>query len=329
MFKHTLKAQIYETASKIIMNNINHPNLDPNFLPKSPWEEHSFESPETKRNIVYYSMISDENNKNLLIAPGLSEFGEKYFETAQFFFERGYNIFIIDWAYQGKSTRLQSNPHKRHSDGYDKDLLDVHFLITTFIGNSKPFYILGHSMGAHISLRYVSEFDHFVKAISCSAPMLQIKSLRLRQKLLLNILKYLHLFEKSYIPGGKNWNKLDRNEKIVCVYSNDPKRKKIHREWSIFDKKLRLGSPTIKWVRESLYSITTLKSNYSKITTPILLGLAEDELIVENEAIIRAAELIPNAKLTKFKNAKHEILMEKDNIRDKFLEETLKLFDKS
>jgi len=309
------------------MNDNKYPKLDQRFLPKEPWEEHSFLSPETNRNIVYYSMISNENAKNLLIAPGLSEFGEKYIETANFFFEKGFNIFIIDWAYQGKSSRLKCNRQKRHSDGYDKDLTDLQFLITTFIGNKNPLYILAHSMGAHITLRYLNEFEHFIKSAALSAPMLQIKSLRANQRLLLNILKYLHLFEKSYIPGGKNWSKLDRNEKLVCVYTNDSKRKAVHRQWSIFDKKLRLGNPTIKWVRESLSSISILQKNYPSISEPILIGLAENDLIVENKEIIRASELIPNAKLITLKKAKHEILMEKDIIRDNFLEETLKLFN--
>jgi len=303
------------------------PDLNQKFLPQPSWQQHSFVNPETNHAIAYSSMFSVENKKNILILPGLSEFSEKYIETASFFFNHGFNVYVIDWAYQGRSIRLEKNYQKRHSDGYDTDLSDLNFMITTYIGKQKPLFILAHSMGSHIAMRYLSEFDHFVKAVSLSAPMLKIKHLALGQNSSLLLAQALSKFGYLYVPGGKNWSSKSRGVKDKDVFSSDPIRKELHREWSAADEQLRLGSPTVRWLRETLISMTKLRKNYHKIKIPAIFTMSGLEDIIDNREIKLAAGLAPNSTLLEYKNAKHEILMETDDIRDDFLNKTLELFN--
>ena len=59
----------------------------------------------------------------------------------------------------------------------------------------------------------------------------------------------------------------------------------------------------------------------NKITTPSLLAIAGKEFLVNNSSIRRAARIMPNATLVEIPDARHEILMERDKIRDHFLKE--------
>jgi len=306
---------------------MNLPNLSSNYLPSANWERLSFKNPETEHEIAYAQMISPDNQKNLLILPGLSEFCEKYIESATLFYKEGYNIFIIDWAYQGRSTRLKENRDKRHSDGYQSDLSDLHFFITTFIGKQNSLFILAHSMGGHIAMRYMIEYVHSIKAASISAPMLKINSLQYGQKLYLKILDCLPFIDKFYVPKGKDWSRNSRALMSDGNFSSDPIRGNIHRDWSRAEKQLRLGSPTFKWLKESLKSMLKLQNSYEEISTPLLVGIAENETIVDNNEVEKAATKIKGIKLITLQNSKHEILMEKDEIRDIFLDETLQLFN--
>jgi lysophospholipase len=68
------------------------------------------------------------------------------------------------------------------------------------------------------------------------------------------------------------------------------------------------------------------KENLQEIKIPTLIATAGKEALVDNKAIQSAAPIMLQTKLMRFKNAKHEILMETDDIRDKFLYETLDLF---
>ena len=305
-------------------------DLEKRFIPPSAWSNGSFVNPNSpRRNIAYNTISSPQNHKNLIILPGLSEFGEKYVETAMQFFEVGYNIFIIDWAYQGRSKRFLKNREKRHSDGYAADLSDLDFFINNHIGNQMPLYMLGHSMGAHLGLRYLCKQNHNVIAASFSAPMLKIKSLNHTQTFYKYVLKLLSPVSHFYVPGGHGWLKDSRELISNDIFSSDPVRRKIHNQWSEFDPELRIGSPTLKWLKASLKSISILERSYQKINTPIFLGVAENDMLVDNDAIIKAGKSIPSARLMVFKNSKHEILMEKDNIRTQFLDETLNLFNQS
>jgi len=302
--------------------------LENRFIPPKNWNQQFFENSETEHIISSSTLLCSSNNYNLVILPGLSEFAEKYIETADYFFKKGFNIHIIDWVYQGRSKRYTPNSHKRHSDGYDADISDLNFFIENFIDTNKDTYFLGHSMGAHIGLRYLINNNHNIKAAAFSAPMLRIKSLNYVEKIYFKILTHLPHFNGRYVPGGKDWSPQNRNIINKDIYSSDPTRKKLHHLWSKHVPELRLGNPTLKWVQESLKSIFILTGEYKNIKAPIFIAAAGNELLVDNKEIKKAAQMIPNATLKILNNSKHEIMMETDEIRDVFLSEALKLFQK-
>ena len=61
------------------------------------------------------------------------------------------------------------------------------------------------------------------------------------------------------------------------------------------------------------------KADLSQIKIPCLFGLAEDDKIVNNDAIKDVAAKVDNSILLELEGAKHEILMEQDDIRNNFL----------
>lgn len=305
------------------------PDLEARFLPPSNWESNTFKNPETDHDI-YYNFCLVPNAKGTIIAlPGLSEFGEKYIETAHFFNNHDYNFYVIDWAYQGRSTRLKDNPHKRFSDGYESDLSDLHYLLSNIIKFNSPLYMLGHSMGGHIGLRYLHQCPDIINAAAFSAPMLGISDLKHTAKILTFLLPKLKFLFKKYIPGGKDWSEDSRINFKNDIFSNDKIRDKIHNAWSKTNPALQIGNVTFKWVYESLKSINFLNAPHvlSSISSPVLMAYADEEEIVMNDAIINASKVMPNAKLLCLENSKHEILMETDKVRAKFLNETLALFN--
>lgn len=304
------------------------PELEERFLPNQNWEVKQFLNPETNHNIHYsYSLIQAPIG-SVICLPGLSEFSEKYIETAKFFNQKSYNFFVIDWAYQGRSTRFTENPNKRYSDGFDSDISDIDYFIKNELKTNTPLFILGHSMGGHLALRYLIEKDHDIKAVSLSTPMLSIKSIRYFPCCLAGI---FNIKKTSYVPGGKNWHESARASDGTGIFSSDPLRDQVHQAWSKVDPALRVGNATLKWLCESLKSIQILKrkENLKKIKISVLFAYADKETLVDNRAIIRAARIMKKAKLLKLKKAKHEILMETDDIRDIFLEKTLEVFKQS
>lgn len=305
------------------------PDLEERFLPPPNWEVKSFTNPETGHDIYYRTALVENATATIICLPGLSEYGEKYIETARFFNQHNYNVFVIDWVYQGFSTRLKENRHKRHSDGYNSDISDLHYLITEKTNNNSPIFFLAHSMGAHISLRYAAKHPNTIKAIATSAPMVNIKAAKYIGGLAYPIISALKPIHNKYVLGGKDWHEKNRLLKNKNIFTNDPIREEVHNAWCIKNPDLQIGNPTYKWLIESLKSICILKDTKTlqKITCPVLLTCAGQEKLVDNDAILRAAKYLPDDKLIYIEHAKHEILMEKDDIRNQFLNETLKLFN--
>lgn len=304
------------------------PDLEARFLPDENWQMDDFINPETGHKIHYNFALIQNPVGSVICLPGLSEFGEKYIETAKFFNAKGYNFYVIDWAYQGRSTRAGDNPHKRLSDGYDKDISDLDYFINDVIKTNTPLYMLGHSMGGHLGLRYLATQSHEIQAASFSAPMVGIHDLKYFPPCLRFLFKPL---SARYIPGGKDWHEAGRKNDGTDIFSSDLLRDQVHNAWSLINPDLQLGSATFKWIIDSLKSIAFLKrkGTLDKITIPVLLAVAEKEMLVDNCAIKKAGKIIKHTKIIELKNSKHEILMETDDIRDRFLRETLEIFNSS
>ena len=300
----------------------NPPDLDKRFLAPADWQTGEFENPETGHKI-HYGFVLPENPKGcVVVLPGLSEFTEKYYETAHDLLARNLGVFVIDWHGQGRSSRGLSNPHKRHSISFDRDISDLHHLISKIVHKktSVPLTVLAHSMGGNLAIRYMLRHPDAFKAAAFSAPMLGISDLaRFPDWTLKFLLWLLYPFLHFYIPGGKDWHEAARKSDGSDIFSSDPERDSLHNTWSSYNPVLQVGNPTLGWVKAALSSCEIIRNGrLENINTPCLFVAAEHEKIVYNQAIRDAATRIPFASFKEIQNAKHEILMETDDIRSQF-----------
>ena len=100
-----------------------------------------------------------ENAKNgtVLLFPGRSEYIENYGRTAIDLEKLGYATFAIDWRGHGLSDSLADDPMIGHAKRFSDYQKDVAAMIQTAkeLALPKPWYLIGHSMGACIGLRAV------------------------------------------------------------------------------------------------------------------------------------------------------------------------------
>ncbi len=300
------------------------PDLPERFLPPKGWRTDSFVNPETGHTIHYAFALPQRDAPSAIIVclGGLSEFSEKYYEVAHDMLDRGYAFWFIDWAYQGHSSRLTKFPQRRHSDGFETDVSDLHKLITDHIKPSTvPLIMLGHSMGGNIGLNYLAQYkDHF-SAAAFTAPLLGIHKFGPALRFVACIIRMLGpLTARSYVFGGKDWVEASRKSDGTDIFSSDPLRDTLHNIWSKSDSTLQVGNVTFQWVIKALQSCNALLNGKIRtINIPVLIALAGEEQIVDNECIRKAARLLPKGQLIEITGARHEILMERDAFRNQFL----------
>ena len=91
---------------------------------------------------------------SVAIFGGRGEFAEKYFEAASDLLARGFAVAILDWRGQGGSDRPMRNPRKGHVDDFSQYERDLDAFVSQILEPfcPRPWFGLGHSMGASILL---------------------------------------------------------------------------------------------------------------------------------------------------------------------------------
>ncbi len=308
------------------------PNIEERFTEPVGWRWHSFERVKGRR-IRFGSIFPQDSIPDAIIVclQGLGEFSEKYFELARWCSENNLAFWIMDWAGQGKSSRYLKNPQKRHSAGFDEDIKDLHYLIMEYIKHSSvhpdkgriALAMIAHSMGGNIGLRYLQEYPDMFECAAFSAPMTGIKAFeKYPQKIAYTATSLFSLFAgKSYIFGGGDWNK----GTLKYQLSSDSVRSLINDQWFEKNPDLRCGDITFGWLHEAQKSCMKLQKKFTDIKTPCLFAIPEHEELVDNNMTGKIVSRMKNADIIDYYESFHEILMEKDHIRDDYLNNFYKL----
>lgn len=256
----------------------------------------------------------------ILLLTGFNEFIEKYYEVVGDLLERGYSVFAMDWRSQGLSTRPLSNRHKIYVETFEQYLSDLHRYVETVVRKKAvgPLFILAHSMGGHIALRYIHDHPQpFTGAFLC-APMVDIR-LGFGRKTLAKLLTAIAMkfgYSGDYILGvgdyGPKRKKFDGN-----ILTSDPERFAACHASIEDNPDLAMGGPTYGWTAAAQRSIQILAGPGfpEAIKTPVFIVGAGDDRLVSTPAQNRLAKRMPKATFQEIAGARHEILMERDTFR--------------
>ncbi|WP_137391713.1 alpha/beta fold hydrolase [Rhodoligotrophos defluvii] len=264
---------------------------------------------------------------------GRGEFIEKYFETIADLRRRNYAVAALDWRGQGGSSRLLRNSRKGHIKSfaqYDEDL--VSFMRAVVLPDCPPpYYALAHSTGGSIVLRALPRRSWFQKVVVL-APLLGINARGVPEgpaRCLARTGKLLGLGD-AFVPGTGRHH-LDHLSVEKSVLTSDPRRFARTAALAKAFPDMAIGGPTIGWLCAALDCIDAFHRDFpakADFQTPVLMVLAGNEKVSDNQAARRFARRMRSISLIEIKGARHEILMERDFYReqlwaafDSFLEE--------
>jgi lysophospholipase len=273
--------------------------------------------------LKYFSYTHPSHKKTLVIVPGRTEAAKKYAELIYDLKDKGLDIFILDHQGQGDSDRLLSDTNKGHVIRFLDYVRDFEqFMNEVVIVPNRDIHLLSHSMGGLISSYYLARNPEVVKKAVMVAPMHEINTKPYTEKVATYYSKLLNFLGKGgeYAPGNKPYdtipfeiNPVTHSEARYFVESY------LFTKWP----HLAVGGPTVGWVHESLKY--TKNSDRLKIKTPVLLLQAGQDLIVKpgrQKTFCRPSF----CRLKVFPEARHEILMEIDQIRDEALRDVSVFF---
>lgn len=258
----------------------------------------------------------------ILLLTGRGEFIEKYAtEVVGELIDRGFAVAAIDWRGQGLSDRLLPDHDAGHIDSFATYIADLKLFVETIVAPdaARPVIALCHSMGGHILMRYLAE--HGAAPMSAAVIVSPMTGLQ-RETFLRSILMLMPemaAIEHRYLFGTGPFVFLARDFHSNHV-THDERRYRWTEAWFQADPRLSLGGPTVGWARQAARSMSAcLAPGYlERIELPVLLLSAGQDQIINPASHAPVAARMKHARHVTIGEAKHEIMMETDDIRAGF-----------
>ncbi|HEU0117919.1 MAG TPA: alpha/beta hydrolase [Alphaproteobacteria bacterium] len=255
----------------------------------------------------------------LLIAPGRREFIEKKFsEMGQEFLQRGFRLIFFEWRGQGLSDRyLAGSHHQRdHISSFDTHLDDLSQFYDKVVKpcQSGPLLVTGHSMGAHLILRWLIERQmvNAVAGVLLTAPMLALSAMpvqALAKAMTWTAMRLGH--GADYGPAQHDYGPQDMKFEHNPL-NHDPDRFEIIQKYFTAYPELTVGGVTWAWLDAALHSLHHIQQRkyFDHLTLPLLNIVGSADHVTPANEISHIVKRMPQAQNVVIPDALHDILNE-------------------
>ncbi|MCQ8186144.1 alpha/beta fold hydrolase [Parvularcula maris] len=250
-----------------------------------------------------------------LVVPGWTEPAEKYAEVALDLRDRDFAVHCIDPRGQGLSLRLCTEDQRGRIDDFAKYVGDLRHAVG-LLGTDR-LTLLGHSMGGLTVLSYLCSGGNAQCAV-LSAPATRIFPhvwQRLGVRAAAGLLCRLGLQDRPLSKEGGEAMVFEGNS-----FTSDEKRHGYLKGLLETSDDLRLPRQTPAMVRALHRQQRWLdREGLGQLRVPTAIVSASEDSVVDSTHHQEIAKAHPELiTLTEIEGAKHEILMERDELRDQF-----------
>lgn len=282
--------------------------------PPPPGAEISFmDAPDGARLRTAFFPV-DNPRGTVTLAPGWSEFIEKYFEVVGDLHARSLNVAIMDWRGQGLSD--WPGRWKGYVDQITGDLSA--FQETQVVERFKgPYLLLTHSMGGLPGLKLLGPgYDGFARAVLC-APLTRLFPSMLNSLAGITAAALCRIgFSDMAVSRQEDDSRLfDDNMFTTC-----PVRHARFRALQDAEPRAMRMAPTYGWVDSVIRASREIHApgHFDAMTTPTLIVSAGDERRIDGEDHADIATRSPLIEQVEIDGALHEVMMERDDLRANF-----------
>lgn len=267
---------------------------------------------------------SADGTGTVILLPGRTEFIEKYAEVIADLLDRGLAVVCMDWRGQGLSDRPLANRSKHYYTDFAPVADDLAQLMADIEKDRlpRPMILLAHSMGGHLALRFLHDHPGVIDRAVFSAPMIDIRTAPTPKWLARALARISTLTGrgKSYAPRQGDYGDFYRSPANMNLLTSDPDRFMDEHNWIDHNPDLALGGITYGWLDAAFRSIDILNApGYPEaITTPTLVIQAGADALINNDRQSAFVARLGNGRLERIEGARHEMLKERDDMRDQF-----------
>lgn len=243
----------------------------------------------------YRTWEAPEPEAGVLVVHGLFEHSRRYEELGEVLAASRYSTFALDQRGHGSSEGRRG--HTPRFDVLLQDLDRFRREVQGLLPVPSPMFLLGHSFGGLVALRYLQEFDVPFSGAIITSPWLGTTYRAPRWKVLLgNVFnRVLPAFPFSIRVDADD---LTHDEERAADYEEDPQ---IH------------STITPRLFNEISGAIDAAFRRGDRIRVPVLFLLAGDDALVSTERSLAFARSLPSERVTieVLEGMRHEVLQER------------------
>lgn len=260
----------------------------------------------------------------VVLSPGRTEPIEKYYEAISDFLARDFAVLAHDWRGQGLSARLLPDRLKGHGRAVEEYVDDFSRLLDTYeTAAPKPWIMVGHSMGGCLNLISLESGESRFAGAVLSSPMLRLKTGK-------RSLWSVRFAARWNVRHGKAGDYVldEYDDPFEHTFGKDSLTHDEHRyerwrEQLYACPHLAVGGITWGWLHFAVDAgERALKpKSLRRVRIPLTIVQAANDDRVWKTTAKWAAKRIPNGRYVEVPRAKHEVLMELDDMREQFFRE--------
>lgn len=252
---------------------------------------------------------------------GRSECIERYFEVVGDLRRRGFAVATVDWRGQGGSERRLRDPRKGHVDSfeeYDRDL-EAFMQQVALPDCPPPHFALAHSTGGLVCLRAVGQGRSRFTRMLLVAPLLGLGPTRPSPAFACRFAAFL-----TAIGLGEMKLPRSKSPPIETLpfdgngLTSDPVRFARNVEIARRIPQVGVGVPTYGWLYAACKAMNEAAGPEfaPAVRVPILMVSGSLDKIVSLPAIEGLASQLRSGSQVMIPGARHELMMERDSLRE-------------
>jgi acylglycerol lipase len=216
---------------------------------------------------LLYSRLYENHNarRHILLIHGFGEHSGRYEALIAHLLGKGYSVTTYDQRGHGKSAGLYG-----HVDRFTQYEEDLEFMVSMIHTHSQPnkLFLVAHSMGGLVALRYLTKQRDAVMGVAISAPLVEIATKVPAHK------RFIAKVSAALAPRLRMKNEinpavLSRDAEIGRAYAADPLVGKM---------------VSTRWFAEALKAMDEVKRNAAQISLPVLVMHGTEDKLANVEA---------------------------------------------
>ncbi|WP_100642713.1 alpha/beta fold hydrolase [Alteromonas facilis] len=273
---------------------------------------------------IHYALVQPENPKaHIVFSNGRIETLLKYKAFALECYQNNIALYMLDHRGQGLSDRMIKDPQRGYVEKFDDYVQDLATFVEQIVmplSGPKP-VLACHSMGSAIG--YLTALQHpnlFSRVLFCS-PMFGVKPAI--PKALLAVLLKVGITTNRWF-GRKPWYAIGQGPYIdipfkLNILTHSDTRYRIFRAEYKKAPQLQLGGVTFHWLEQATKAMDKIEASAPEFPLNCKVLMSGADKVVDNKRIARVVNRMPTCSVLKIEGARHELLFERDDLRDQAL----------